>query len=170
MTRHNTLLKFSIAFALVCALTACGFHQRGATDQFNLPFRSILLGFPESSLLGVELKRNIRASGSTVVVSDPVLAEARLEVLSEAQGKEILSLNSLGRVRENLLTYNLRFRVVNAQGEEVLAPTEIALKRSITFNESQLLAKEGEEAMLYRNMQTDLVQQIMRRLAAIKPK
>jgi len=32
-----------------------------------------------------------------------------------------------------------------------------------------VLAKESEEALLYRDMQSDLVQQILRRLAAIKP-
>ena len=39
----------------------------------------------------------------------------------------------------------------------------------MAFNETQVLAKESEEALLYRDMQADLVQQIMRRLAAIKP-
>ena len=90
-------------------------------------------------------------------------------MLSESRGKSILSLNSQGRVREYLLTYTLRFRVRDARGVEMLAPTEISLKRSISFDETQVLAKESEEVLLYRDMQTDLVQQILRRLAAIKP-
>ena len=31
-----------------------------------------------------------------------------------------------------------------------------------------LWAKEAEEALLYRDMQTDIVQQLMRRLAAVR--
>lgn len=166
---QNIGLKAVITLAIAAMLTACGFHLRGASDQFTLPFKTIHLGFSESSLLGIELKRNIRASDNTFVLSDPKTAQAKLEVLSETKNKEILSLNSLGRVREYSLTYALRFRVLDNQDNELLAPTEIALKRSITFNESQVLAKEGEEAMLYRDMQTDLVQQILRRLAALKP-
>jgi LPS-assembly lipoprotein len=38
----------------------------------------------------------------------------------------------------------------------------------LLFSESHALARESEEEMLYRDMQTDLVQQVMRRLAAIK--
>lgn len=153
---------------LAAALSACGFQLRGSGGQFNMPFKSIYLAFPESSPLGIELRRNLRG-GDTVVVLDPAKAEAQFDVLSEARGKSILSLNSQGRVREYLLTYTLAFRVRDGKGAQILGPTEISLKRSISFNESQVLAKESEEAMLYRDMQADLVQQIMRRLAAIKP-
>ena len=149
-------------------LSACGFQLRGSGGQFNMPFHSIYLAFPDTSSLGTELKRNLRG-GETVVVGDADKAEARFDVLSENRGKSILSLNSQGRVREYLLTYTLVFRVRDPKGGELLGPTEISLKRSISFNESQVLAKESEEALLYRDMQTDLVQQILRRLAAIKP-
>ena len=107
--------------------------------------------------------------GDTKVVTEADQAQARFDVLSESRGKAILSLNSQGRVREYLLTYTLVFRVRDKSGAELLGPTEINLKRSITFNETEVLAKETEEALLYRDMQTDLVQQILRRLAAIKP-
>ncbi|MES2933309.1 MAG: LPS assembly lipoprotein LptE [Pseudomonadota bacterium] len=171
--KFNTVLDYAskallpVMAALI--LSACGFHLRGSGDQFNLPFKTIYLGFPEASLLGIELKRNIRASDATFVLSDPKTAAANVELLSEAKDKQILSLNSEGRVREYSLVYSIRFRVRDSEGNELLAPTDITLKRSINFNESQVLAKEGEEAMLYRDMQSDLVQQILRRLAAIKP-
>jgi LPS-assembly lipoprotein len=53
-------------------------------------------------------------------------------------------------------------------GREVLAPTTISLKRNLSFKENEVLAKEAEEALLYRDMQSELVQQIMRRLAVVK--
>ena len=71
-------------------------------------------------------------------------------------------------MREYTLYYKLRFRLKDKQNNELLAPTEIVLKRDITFNEAQVLAKEREEELLYRDMQADLVQQIMRRLSAVK--
>ena len=46
--------------------------------------------------------------------------------------------------------------------------TEVLLQRDMSFSESAVLAKEAEEALLYRNMQSDLVQQLVRRLASIK--
>jgi LPS-assembly lipoprotein len=154
---------------VLASLSACGFALRGSGGTYNMPFKSIYLGFPETSALGTELRRNLRAGDRVAVVSDMAKAQARFEVVSENRSKAIMSLNAQGRVREYLLNYTLVFRVLDNQGEELMAPTEIALKRSLTFNETQVLAKEQEEAMLYRDMQADLVQQIMRRLAAVKP-
>lgn len=162
-------LVCALALATALMLSACGFQLRGSNNQAGLPFKTIYLGFPESSLLGTELKRNIRASGETTVVSDLKAAQVILEVLSETKERAVLSLNSQGRERERTLYYKLRFRVKDAKEKELLAPTEIVLKRDMSINEAQVLAKEKEEELLYRDMQTDLVQQILRRLTAMKP-
>ena len=158
-----------LAVGSLPALSACGFHLRGSQGEANLPFKTLYLDVAESSPLGIELKRTIRANGGTEIVSDAKSAEARLEVTREVREKVIQSLNSQGRIRQYTLFYKLVFRVRSSTDAELLAPTEIVLKRDISFNESQVLAKEAEEALLYRDMQTDLVQQILRRLAAIKP-
>ena len=165
----NALRRIVLLCVLATSVAACGFQLRGSTSQYNMPFRSIYLAFDDASALGTELRRNLRAGDKVVVVTDPAKGEARFDVLSENRGKTILSLNSQGRVREYLLTYTLVFAVRDAKGADLLGPTEISLKRPLTFNESQVLAKEQEEALLYRDMQTDLVQQILRRLAAVKP-
>lgn len=165
---RRTFLTYASTTAALALLSACGFHLRGSNGEANLPFKTILLGFADNSTLGAELRRNIRANG-TEVVTDPALAEAILEVVSETRDKVVLSLNSQGRIREYTLFYKFRFRVRDNKGQQLLAPTEITLKREISFNESQALAKEVEEGLLYRDMQSDLVQQILRRLVAIKP-
>jgi LPS-assembly lipoprotein len=170
---HRTMRRTAglpiLLFLAALLLSGCGFHLRGSNGGADLPFRSIFLAVPETSPLGVELRRNIRATGSTAIATDPKLADARLEVLSEVRDREIQSLNSQGRIREYTLFYRLTFRVLGKSDAVLLAPTEIVLKRDISFNESQVLAKESEEGLLYRDMQSDLVQQILRRLAAIKP-
>ena len=150
-------------------LSACGFQLRGSNGEYRIPFKTMYIGVPETSSLGNELKRNIRALGGTEVVSDPKEAEALLQVISEVRSNKILSLNSQGRVREYSLYYTLSFHVTNKHGKELLAPTVITLRRDLSFNESEVMAKEQEEAMLYRDMQSDLVQQILRRLTALKP-
>ena len=170
----TTTSKFLGAAVLAAALTlsGCGFHLRGDSGHYTLPFPTLYVGLPESSPLAIDLKRNIRVNGNTVVVSDPAKADGVIEVLTDPEKtrtKTILSLNSNGRVREYLLAYNIVFRVRDKLGNELLAPTSISLNRPITFDETQLLAKEQEEALLYKDMQTDLVQQMMRRMAAIKP-
>ncbi len=165
----TTVVRVTAALLLAASVAACGFQLRGSSGQYNMPFQSIYLAFPETSPLGTELKRNLRAGDTVRIESDASKAQALFDVLSETRGKSILSLNSLGRVREYALSYTLVFRVRDANNKELLGPTEITLRRNIAFDESQVLAKESEEALLYRDMQSDLVQQILRRLAAIKP-
>ena len=157
-----------LLLASLSLLAACNFQLRGSGQQARLPFQSVYLGVGENSSLGTELKRYLRAS-DIVVAGDKADADASVEVISESRQKSILSLNSQGRVREYSLAYRLTFQVRNKAGAILLAPTEIVLKRDISFNEAQVIAKEKEEELLYRDMQSDLVQQILRRLAALKP-
>jgi len=160
-----------MALLLTATLSACGFHLRGDGGHYTLSFPTMYIGLPESSPLAIDLKRNIRVNGNTTVVNSPKDADGVVEVLSNPETtktKTILSLNSNGRVRQYLLQYTIVFRVLDRQGNELLGPTTISLSRPIDFNETQLLAKEQEEALLYKDMQTDLVQQMMRRMAAVK--
>ena len=168
-SKRRVVLRAAAAVAVAAALPGCGFQLRGSNGSYTMPFRSIYIGFPDNSALGTELKRNLRAGGEVSIATSAAAAEAQLVVLTENRGKQILSLNSLGRVREYLLTYTLSFTVRDPKGVELMAPAEISLRRNMAFDETQVLAKESEEALLYRDMQADLVQQIMRRLAAMKP-
>ena len=160
------------ALVLSMALSACGFQLRGADGRYNLPFNKIYVGLPVSAPLAIDLKRNIRAIGTTEIASDAASADGIIDVLRDpdaTRGKSILSLNATGRVAEYLLNYTIVFKVRDQQGNELLGPTTITLNRPLTFNENQLLANEQEETILYRNMQADLVQQMLRRLASLKP-
>lgn len=166
---YNKVVVRTVATLVIAAsLTACGFQMRGSNGSYTMPFHSLYMTFPDTSPLGVELKRNLRA-GDVAIADKPAEADAQFVVLGEQRGKSILSLNSLGRVREYLLTYTLTFAVRDAKGVELLPATEITLRRNMAFDETQVLAKESEAALLYRDMQSDLVQQIMRRLAAVRP-
>lgn len=152
------------AACLVLALAAgCGFQLRGAAD---LPFESIQV--PGTGGIAVALKRGIQAGSRTAIVDDPKGAQARLEVTLEARQKEILSLTAEGRVREFRLIYRVGFRVHDGQGGEFVAPATLQVSRDMTYSDAQLLAKEAEEQALYRDMQNDMVQQILRRLASAR--
>jgi LPS-assembly lipoprotein len=152
------------ALALACAmlLASCGFHPRG---QATLPFETIFVDGNTAML--VELKRNIAAGTQTKLVPLSSGAGAVFNVDHEVREKVILSLDTSGRVREYQLRYRVAFRVHDGKGRDWLAPGEIQLTRDISFND-QVLAKEAEESLLYRDMQTDMVQQIVRRLAAAR--
>ncbi len=149
--------------ALTVVLTGCGFQLRGTSD---LPFESVYVAGTGSLVL--DLKRSIRSGSRTQVVEDPKAAQAVLEFTQESRQKDILSLSAAGRVREFRLLYRVGFRVHDGKGGEFLPGSTLQLARDITFSDADVLAKETEEQLLYRDMQTDIVRQIMRRLAEAK--
>jgi len=157
-------MKHALVAALALALAACGFQLRGSA---RLPFETIYLPNTTSGI-ALDLKRTIQAGTSTRVVDSPKDAQAVLEFTDEAREKEILSLTGAGRVREFRLHYRVRYRVHDGKGRQYVPPTTLAQLRDITFGDSVVLAKESEEQLLYRDMQNDIVAQIMRQLAAAK--
>ena len=161
-TWRSAARALALALSLATILAGCGFHLR--RDE-PLPFATIAV--PSETPLALQLRRNIAASTRTRVIDDPAKADAILDILSETREKAILSLNTEGKVREYQLRYRVTFRVHDNKAGEYVPRDEIVLRRDITFND-QVLAKESEEALLYRDMQSDMVQLILRRLAAAK--
>jgi len=152
------------ALALALALAGCGFRLRGTAE---VPFETLYVPSATSGI-ALDLKRNIQAGTKARVVDDPSKAEAVMQFTEETRQKEILSLTGTGRVREFQLRYRVAFRVHDGKGAEYVPTNTIQLTRDVTFNDTEILAKEQEEQLLFRDMQIDMVQQIMRRLAAAK--
>ena len=149
---------------LALVLAGCGFQLRGTAD---VPFQTVHVAGATGGI-ALDLKRQIQAGTSAKVLDDPREADAILLFTQELREKEILSLTGTGRVREFRLNYRVGFRLHDGKGGDYLPQSTVVLSRDVTFNDSEVLAKEAEEALLFRDMQTDMVQQIMRRLAASK--
>ncbi len=152
---------------LVGGLPACGFQLRQAP---NLPFNTLYAGFAESSSLGQELRRSLESSGVRVIIDNRQLdtAQVMLDVLQDQREKVVVGVNSTGLVREFQLRVRFKFRLRDKAGNEIIPETELLQQRDFSFNESAALAKEAEEALIYRSMQSDIVQQALRRLSTVK--
>jgi LPS-assembly lipoprotein len=155
-------LKNLLILVLALALAGCGFRLRGTAE---LPFATVFVPGATSGI-ALDLARNIQAGTNVKVVSDAKEAEAVLQFTSETREKEILSLTGAGRVREFRLRYKVGFRVHDGKGNDFVPQNTLELTRDVSFNDAEVLAKEVEEQLLYRDMQGDMVQQIMRRLSA----
>jgi len=158
-------LKKALLLALIVTLAGCGFKMRGSAA---VPFDTVYIPGATTGIQ-LDLKRNIQAGTNARVVDSPKEAEAIVQFTEESRNKEIVSLTTAGRVREFQLQYRVGFRVHNGKGGVYVPPSTIQLTRDVTFNDADVLAKESEEQLLFRDMQNDMVQQIMRRLAAARP-
>jgi LPS-assembly lipoprotein len=159
--------------ALTSLLAACGFKLRG---EQTFVFDTLAVNPATGGQVAAELRRTLgrrlwtppAAGASTAVPGDTAAApQATLDVVSEVREKVVVGLNASGQVREFQLRVRVKFRLRGAQGKELIPDTELLQQRDISFNESAVLAKEAEEGLLYRDMQTDIVQQLLRRLAAV---
>jgi len=164
MSRRKFLTAMTALSATLVA--GCGFKLRGPQA---LPFETLYVGVDPNSEFGAALRRQIATSGTTTTVEVREAGDARLEVLRTARTRDILSLSGAGKVREYQLNQSIMFRVVDRSGVELLPATSIAARREYNFDDTQVIAKEQEEALLWRDMENDLLQQLMRRLAAIGP-
>jgi len=158
-------MRRGLALVLTAMLAGCGFQLRGAAV---LPFDTVYVPGATGGI-ALDLKRNIQAGTNAKVVDDPKKAQAVLEFTREERQKVILSLTGTGAVREFQLRYLVSFRLRDSKGADYVPTSTIQLTRDVTFNDAAVLAKESEEQLLYQDMQSDMVQQIMRRLAAAKP-
>ena len=158
-------MKRKLILVLALTLSACGFQLRGTAD---VPFKTVYVPGATGGI-ALDLKRNIQAGTRAKVVDDARQADAIVQFTREERRKVILSLSGTGRVREYRLIYAVGFRVHDGKGSDYVPASTIELSRDITFNDTEVLAKESEEQLLVRDMQTDMVQQIMRRLAQAQP-
>ncbi len=154
---------------VAAALAGCGFQLRQTGD---FPFRTLYAGFPTTSPLGAELSRQLRGTGRIELLTEAKQAqqaEVILDILQEQRQRVVVGTNASGQVRELQLRMTVKFRLRTPEGLEWIEPAELYQQRDLSFNETAALSKEVEEAMLYRDMQNDIVQQIVRRLSRVKP-
>ena len=164
-TRRRHLQTLLLAGA-TAGLAACGFRLRGAMD---FAFETVAVT-PET--VGAVAPELIRILGDRirplVPKPDQQPPQVIVDILSEGREKSVVGTNSSGQVREFQLRLRVKFRMRTPQGRTLIAETEVAQQRDISFSEAAVLSKEAEETLLYRDMQSDIVQQLLRRMAAVK--
>lgn len=165
---QTTRRTWLMSTAFVAGLAGCGFELRKPP---RYAFGTLFSSIPIVSPFGVKLKRSLESSGQVEVITDPrqiERADVIFDQLFEFREKVVVGRTSTGAIREFQLRLRYRFRVRSRNGIELIPETEITLNRDINFNETGALSKESEEALLYKDMENDLVLQLQRRLAAIR--
>lgn len=166
---HSRTRRHILSLLMLAPLGACGFALRGSRANSRMPFSSIHLSVTPRTPLERDLRSAILSQDGIIISDDAKSADISLRILSAAEEKKILTLNAQGQVREFSLLYRINFDVRDKTGKVLLAPTELALQTFMSFSESQALAKETEEKMIFSDLRNDAVSQIIRRLARLKP-
>ncbi len=170
-TLRTLISGLAVGTALAASLSGCGFALR---QPPHMPFRSIMLtGFAPNSPMAVELARSLEDSGVSVVETTaqaaPMAQHVVLQALVDRREQTAASITAYAQVRDMGLVTRLKFRLLRASGDVLVGPTELAVSRSLPYNEKDALARQDEYEAMHKAMQTDLAEQVMRRLAAVRP-
>lgn len=162
---HPVLRMISLLLT-VSLLTACGFHLRG---QAGMPFDTLYLDAANPGTVFIaDLRRNLEAN-NVKLVNSAEQADVVLNIVSEIPEKQILTLGGSGRVNEFQLLYRVSLRAYDLKHQDWIPAEEIVLRRDYLYDDTKILAKEAEEALLYQSMRSDMVRQIVRRLSRVRP-
>jgi LPS-assembly lipoprotein len=162
--RRASRRRALLAWAALTGLSGCGFELRRSPA---MPFSRIALsGFAPRSPLELELRQAL--ARQVQVLDAPAQADVVLRASTDAREKVVVASTSASQVREVQLRLRVRFRILTGAGRELAPDAELLLVRDLSTNETQALAKQHEEAQLYRDMQADIVAQLLRRLSAVR--
>jgi LPS-assembly lipoprotein len=158
----------AVSFA-TASMSGCGFRLRGSV---GLPFTSIFVDAPPNSPIANELKgllRNLQsAAGGSKLANNAKDAQVVVRVLAEAREREVLGFSTTGAQRDYQVRVRFRYETLTSQRDRIGEPIELLLRRDVTTIDSQITARQEEDQLLYREMQSDIVLQVMSRLAALK--
>jgi len=154
-----------VLLLLLSALSACGFHLRGAVTLPPVMKRTLITG-TDNTPLYYELENGLRAAGAQVVESEEA-ATATLAIHSERYGRRVLSVDSKGRASEYELSLRLVFSLVERGGRVIADKEALELLRDYSFDPDNVLASSGQEALLQTEMRRYAARQMLRRLQSL---
>ena len=180
---RRALLSLSLAWVVsAAALSGCGFALKG---QQAMPFRTAALqGFAGNSGMATELANALERAGVKVVettaeaaaqnppgtnASTALQGHVIFEAQSDLQDQSAASVTAYRQIRDMNLRTRLQFRLLRADGSVLLPSTDLQLNRTVPYNEKDALARQDEFEAIHRTMQADLIEQVMRRLATVRP-
>ncbi|QEL56975.1 LPS-assembly lipoprotein LptE [Chromobacterium paludis] len=160
-------LRYALLAVFALLLTACGFHLRGLGASIKpLPFSTVYLDAGGKGLES-DLRTVLMRQPKLAVLEQAKGAQAVLSVVSENQSKDILTINTGGRINEYQLTYTATVRLV-LNGVPVEPDMTATVRRSMNYSDNQVLGKQQEEDLLWADARRDAAEQIVRRLAYLK--
>ena len=155
-----------LAMAGVLLLSACGFHLR---EQIVLPAALQRLSLEFADPL-TPLRRDLAAAlerAGAEIVAPGTAGAGVLRVPVDSTLTEPLTVSDAARVQEYIVRHRVEVEIVDAAGKVLLPRATIELTRDYSFDETQALGAAAEDELLRKELQREMVQQILRRIETL---
>ncbi|NCF62377.1 MAG: hypothetical protein GWP58_05965 [Gammaproteobacteria bacterium] len=116
----------------------------------------------EYSALGRRVRMLLEQSGVEFVGGNE--ATAILEIPVNSVVTEVLTIGNNARVREYRISHTVRFRLLDANGQDILSWQNLRQAREISFDEQKILANSREQEYLEDDLADTLSRILVTRL------
>ncbi|MGD8383790.1 MAG: LPS assembly lipoprotein LptE [Lysobacterales bacterium] len=156
--------RYLLLMVSLLSLTACGFQLQTRTSfGSEIQRMHVTIRGPQSEFAR-HVESLLRQNGVQLVDSGENAAE--LEVPVNRARKEIQSIGNNARVREYLLRYTVKFRLLDRNGKELIPLQTLEQSRTYSFNEQDILSAEREDEFLRSDLAESLARMLVRRLGS----
>lgn len=164
-SRYVPVLQLLMAFIAAAVLNGCGFQLRGSHSLPAVMASTAIEGSDRFSSLTKDIESALVLRGVRVV-SKTAAATAILKVLSSQANRRVLTVDAAGKVQEYEIRHTIRFHVTTPEQQFILQEQRLSLSQDFVFVRTDVLGKEHEEAQVRRDLQRDLVNLMMLRMAS----
>jgi LPS-assembly lipoprotein len=150
---------------VVALLSGCGFHLQGSGSLPEGARKVYIITADQVTPFAVELRRAIERAGGTMT-NTSAEAETVVRIQRDRSGRRVLSVSARNTPQEYEIFYSVEYSV-DRGGKEVLETQPLEMLRNLSFDETQLLAKDREEVIVREAMARDLALLVARRLESL---
>ena len=154
-----------LSLLAVAVLSACGFRMRGA---INLPYKYAIINGTMTVELRQGLTRAIEVGSNVKMTRDPKEADLTINILLDQATQQILTYNISGQITGYRLIMLVKFNAIDKDGNEIIPDSDVYMMRDMDFSISSPTAAELMTAELNSSMRQDIINQILRRIAALQ--
>ncbi|MEM8768194.1 MAG: LPS assembly lipoprotein LptE [Pseudomonadota bacterium] len=155
--------KLFLAALSLALVAGCGYQLR--TWDLEGSVETAKITSNPRNPVATPLGQALRSAGVELV--DSGSADVSIELLDHRSGRRSISVTDQARAAEYEASLSVLYRVVDADGEELAPPRWVRGSRVYTVDRNNLVGSSEEQALLEREMVTDLVQQVIRGVNAV---
>jgi len=157
--------KLLVISCLALFLGGCGFQLRGKAQLPPEMQQTRLIIDDQYSVLGRRVRVLLEQAGVQIVAAGK--ETAILEIPQNEVVTEVLTIGDNARVREYRISHTVRFRLVAADGTELVPLQTIRQSREISFDEQQILAVSREQEYVKQDLAETLSRLLVSRLEVV---
>lgn len=162
--KHPMPYRLALLVIGLTLITGCGFKLRGSIEMPSALSKIFIEG--GNRVFNEQLIERLQQSGAVVVEAENNNA-ITLSISKSAYQRSVRTIDAIGLATSYDYTYAVDYQVRDSNERILLPLTTIYQQRTLDYDSAQVLQVEDEEAFLKKQMEQEIILQLLRRLSQI---